>query len=174
MPGEYDRTRGAGDFLNGAHALPSERAPELAEKSVGKKKSKAAKKEAPAPEATHNPFAALGSLRDALPSAPSAKTAKTAKTAKSVDVVASEVVGAVTPLTKVVLRREKKGRGGKTVTRVQGIPGGELDAWTKRAKKALGCGATVEEGELLLLGDLVERGAAFFEGEGVKRVVRGN
>ena len=131
---------------------------------MGKKKQPP-KNDAPAPSATHNPFAALGGLRDALPAADPAPPG-VAATADAAD--AAEAIA------RVVLRREKKGRGGKTVTRVSGLPAEDLSEWAKRAKRALGCGATTEGDDLVLLGDLVGRGADFFEAEGVRRVVRGN
>ena len=74
----------------------------------------------------------------------------------------------------MVLRREKKGRGGKTVVRVQGLLGDPAD-WASRMKKGLGCGAVVEDEEVVLLGDLLERAASWLEAEGAaKKVIRGN
>jgi translation initiation factor 1 (eIF-1/SUI1) len=68
-------------------------------------------------------------------------------------------------LGKLVLQREKKGRGGKTVTRVRGLPpASELDRWATDMKRALGCGASVEDGEVILLGDLVTRAADWLAG----------
>ncbi len=80
------------------------------------------------------------------------------------------------PKGKVVVRREKKGRAGKTVTRVTGLGASAADVqqWASRLKRQLGCGATVEGSELVLLGDLVERVVASLESAGVERVVRGN
>lgn len=77
---------------------------------------------------------------------------------------------------KVVLQREKKGRGGKTVTRVRGLglSGEDLEAFAKRMKNGLGCGAVVEDDDVLLQGAQGERAAAWLEKAGVKRVVIGN
>lgn len=115
----------------------------------------------------HSPFARLGALRDALPSPAEAPV--------------SEAPSAATPSTsqpralgKLVLQREKKGRGGKTVTRVRGLPAAELERWATDMKRALGCGASVEDGEVILLGDLVPRAADWLEAHGAARVVRGN
>ncbi|MBK6575807.1 MAG: translation initiation factor [Sandaracinaceae bacterium] len=115
----------------------------------------------------HSPFAALGGLRDALP-AP-------AETPVS-DVSEAPHPASAKPaaLGKLVLQREKKGRGGKTVTRVRGLPASELDRWATDMKRALGCGASVEDGEVILLGDLVSRAADWLEARGASRVVRGN
>ncbi|MBC7171737.1 MAG: translation initiation factor, partial [Polyangiaceae bacterium] len=70
--------------------------------------------------------------------------------------------------------RETKGRGGKTVTRVSGLPEARLEELAAQMKKALGCGAAVEEGEILLLGSLVQRAADWLRRQGAVRVVEGN
>ena len=75
---------------------------------------------------------------------------------------------------KIVVRRETKGRKGKTVTRISGLHEEELPALGKALKVALGCGASVEGGDLVLLGSLVERAATWLEKSGAKRVVRSN
>ncbi len=77
---------------------------------------------------------------------------------------------------RLVARREKRGRGGKTVTRITGLELGpkELDALARELKRALGCGASVEEGDVLLQGALVERAAVWLEGRLSARVTRGN
>jgi translation initiation factor 1 len=72
---------------------------------------------------------------------------------------------------KVVVRRTKKGRGGRTVTLVQGVTAGhELVAGT--LKKELGTGARVEGDEVVVQGDQVERVARWLQSQGVKKVVR--
>ena len=60
---------------------------------------------------------------------------------------------------KMVLRRERKGRGGKTVTLVSGLtlPAPRLELLAKALRKGLGCGAVVEQGSIVLQGDMVER-----------------
>ena len=75
---------------------------------------------------------------------------------------------------KLVLRREKKGRGGKTVTRLSGVSAHSLDDVAKQMKKGLGCGALVEGDDIVLLGSLVDRAAEWLEKAGAKKVVRGN
>ncbi len=74
---------------------------------------------------------------------------------------------------KLVVRMEKKGRRGKTITRVSGVPTREIDALCKEMKKALGCGGTIEETDLILLGNLVERAAGWLESAGAARIIRG-
>lgn len=75
---------------------------------------------------------------------------------------------------KLVLRRERKGRGGKTVTVLDGLPATDLPEVARAMKKALGCGATVEEGAVVLLGDLADRARDWLEARGARRVVVGN
>ena len=72
---------------------------------------------------------------------------------------------------KVVVRRQKKGRGGKTATRITGVLT-ERDAMAAELKKALGCGAVVEGEDIVLLGSLVDRAADWLEARGATRVVR--
>ena len=61
--------------------------------------------------------------------------------------------------TKIVLRREKKGRGGKTVTVVYGLPDNAefLKELSQKLKRACGTGGTVVEGGVELQGDLRPR-----------------
>ena len=74
---------------------------------------------------------------------------------------------------KVGVRRTKKGRGGRTVTLVQGVVAGhELVAG--RLKKELGVGARVEGDEVVVQGDQVERLARWLGSQGVREVRRGS
>jgi len=97
-----------------------------------------------------------------MPSAPAASNAP------------SDPLAALNGLARVVLRREKQGRGGKTVTVVEGLTQSLADACLKPLKTALGCGAALEGECVVLQGDQVGRAAAYFEGKGVRKVVRGN
>ncbi len=74
---------------------------------------------------------------------------------------------------KVVVRREKKGRGGKTATVIQGasIVAADRAALAKRLRKALGCGAR-EEGETVVVqGDQREPAKAWLEKQGAVVVI---
>lgn len=75
---------------------------------------------------------------------------------------------------KVVVARERKGRGGKTVTVVRGLPAGGLERLAREMRKALGCGAAVDGSSLVLQGDLTQRACAWLAGRGATRVVVGN
>lgn len=75
---------------------------------------------------------------------------------------------------RVVLRCERKGRGGKTVTTLtnHGLAPEPLAALAKRLRKALGCGAGVEAETVVLSGDQRDGAARLLEADGW-RVVRG-
>jgi translation initiation factor 1 len=112
-----------------------------------------------------NPFAALSAKKDELPAAPKVEAPPAATPAPRTPTWGSG---------KIVLARERKGRAGKTATRVRGLPETRLDELATKMKKALGCGATVEEGDVILLGDVVERAAKWLRDEGAPRVIEGN
>jgi translation initiation factor 1 len=69
---------------------------------------------------------------------------------------------------RVVLRREKSQRGGKTVVVISQLPTHlsppELENLLKKARKSLGCGGTLNGREIELQGDQPERVRAFLEG----------
>lgn len=77
---------------------------------------------------------------------------------------------------KLIVRHERKGRGGKTVTVVQGVAlaGEALQAFARSLKKALGCGATLEGNNIVLHGDLVDRVTAYLAKYGAEQIVRGS
>jgi len=110
-----------------------------------------------------NPFDKLAALRDQLPPGDAKAPAAPAKEAPPPRQF----------LEKVVVKKERKGHGGKTVTVVSGIAPPFLDELCGELKRALGCGARVEDGALVLQGELVERAVAFLEKKGAKRVIRG-
>lgn len=77
---------------------------------------------------------------------------------------------------KIVLRREKKGHGGKTVTVVSGLemPAIELEHLAKAMRKGLGCGSTVEQGAVMLQGDIQQRAQTWLREHGATKIVLGN
>ncbi len=113
----------------------------------------------------NNPFAALSGVRDQLPrkepSAPPPEREQPPRPEES----------RLGTCGKLVVQREKKGRAGKTVTRIAGLPKERIDVLAKQLKSALGCGATREGDDLLLLGSLVDRAVQWLEGEGARQVV---
>lgn len=124
----------------------------------------------PPSKTASNPFAKLGAMRDALPPG-EAPAAQAATVATAVDPVAALLAR------RVVVRRERKGRGGKTVTLVQcadGADGAALDALAKELRKALGTAAQREEGAVAVQGDIADRVADWLKGRGAGRIVRGD
>lgn len=58
---------------------------------------------------------------------------------------------------RVLVYLERKGRAGKQVTRVSGLPGENLEQLSRELRKALGVGSTLEGADLLLQGDVRDR-----------------
>jgi predicted translation initiation factor SUI1 len=79
-------------------------------------------------------------------------------------------------LGKIVLQRERKGRGGKTVTIVSGLnlPAPRLEQLAREMRKGLGCGSTVESGTIVLQGDIVPRAQEWLRKHGAVQIVIGN
>ncbi|MGQ9683445.1 MAG: translation initiation factor [Anaerolineae bacterium] len=73
------------------------------------------------------------------------------------------------------LQRERKGRGGKTVTVISGLqlPDADLEGLAKKLKAACGTGGTVREGTIELQGDLRERAAAELQRLGYRTKLAG-
>ena len=118
-----------------------------------------------------NPFAKLAALRDALPAGDAKPAAAPAVTA-AVDPVVALLSR------KTVVRHERKGRGGKTVTLVQ-FPDGSanadaLEALARELRKALGTAAKCEDGAVAVQGDIADRVADWLKGRGAARIVRGD
>jgi len=137
--------------------------------------------------ALRQPLAGLAGLRERLPAgAPpadaSAGVAEPISTSEAAPAT-SAVAGAPPPRStvysraaRVVVRRERKGHGGKTMTRVEGLAGSsrELEVAVRDVKRGLGCGATLEGSDVLVQGDQSERVRAFLEAHGVRKIVLGN
>ena len=82
----------------------------------------------------------------------------------------------ISGLSRVSLQRQTAGRKGKTVTAVI-IPGKstvDREKLAKEMRKGLGCGSFVEEGNVILQGDICDRAAEWLLKNGVKDVVSGN
>lgn len=77
---------------------------------------------------------------------------------------------------RVDIRRQTAGRGGKTVTVVEGFIGiglPEKEALAKRMQKACGCGGTVKEGRIEVQGDKREQVARILAEAGFRPVFAG-
>ena len=75
-------------------------------------------------------------------------------------------------LRKAVLRMERKGRGGKTVTVVSqlSVDDAQLKHIAQELRRALGVGARVEGSDIVLQGDVRERARTWLLAKGVRRV----
>ena len=75
---------------------------------------------------------------------------------------------------KVRVSRESKGRGGKTVTLVRGLPLplAELEALGKHLRSHCGSGGTVKDGVVEVQGDHAERVLAWLQAHGHPRALR--
>lgn len=126
--------------------------------------------ERPAVPLQHNPFAMLGeldALKDLPPApepekpAPVVEPAKAAKPAKPV--IPKNSRG------RLILRREKKDRGGKVVVVVYGfteLPGANsvmIGNLAKELKGKLGCGGSFDRQEIVLQGDRAAAVSALLE-----------
>lgn len=115
----------------------------------------------------HNPFAGLVALkRDLDPPAHADKSpvAPVPRVKPGTPVKAK-------PAPKLSLRHETKGRAGKAITRISGLPQDNLEAIASSLRRALGCGATVEDGDVILLGMLAERATTWLEHAGDLRTI---
>lgn len=73
------------------------------------------------------------------------------------------------------LTRETKGRAGKVMTRMTGLPTDVSDSLdlVRLIKRELGCGASIEDNAVLFQGDQRERLAVFLRKEGFEKVKTG-
>jgi len=77
---------------------------------------------------------------------------------------------------KLVVRRARAGRGGKGVTIVEGEPlrARDLAALAKDLARAMGAGARVESGAIVVQGEQVQRVVAWLSSRGFGSIVVGN
>jgi translation initiation factor 1 (eIF-1/SUI1) len=136
----------------------------------------------------HNPFARLrpqtagdaGGEATTLPVSarpkPTASTPKSVSSPKPAPKSKSAKDSLVSAADRIVVRRERKGHGGKAVTVAEGagLGGHDVEQTARDAAKALGVGARVEDGALVVQGEQTERLIAWLASRGFKSVVRGN
>jgi translation initiation factor 1 len=116
-----------------------------------------------------NPFGALGGLN--LPSRPVPPAAPTPAGGRSAPVPAPAKNRG-----RVDIRRETGGRGGKTVTVVDGFVGiglPEKEQLAKKMRAACGCGGTVKDGAIEIQGDQRETIARILTEAGFRPVMAG-
>jgi translation initiation factor 1 len=109
----------------------------------------------PAAPLLHNPFAALGEVAALQNLAPEPKSAPVPQPTKAAPIT----TGPRKMRGRLILRREKKDRGGKVVVVVSGfdeVPGSSavmIGDLAKELKGKLGCGGTFDRQEIVLQGD---------------------
>jgi translation initiation factor 1 len=116
-----------------------------------------------------NPFAALSTA--GLPAAKPAGASGPAKPG-----VASAQPAKEKSRGRVDIRRETGGRGGKTVTIVDGFLGiglPEKEQLAKKMRAACGCGGTVKDGAIEIQGDQREKIAEILSAAGFRPVFAG-
>jgi len=66
------------------------------------------------------------------------------------------------------VQKEKKGRGGKTVTVLYGVPleGNDLVQLSKQMKQHIGTGGTLKDGVIVLQGDHIPKVITFLKNKG--------
>jgi len=115
---------------------------------------------------THNPFASLqrGSRESLVPQDGGATSGSPAP-----------VEGARQgPAAHWLVRKERKGRGGKVVTIVSSLDGderGDLGALARSLGQGLGTGARAKDGAIVVQGELSERVAEFLRATGARVTV---
>lgn len=110
-----------------------------------------------------NPFASALAGMDREPAAP----------APADDEATGDDDAPSTP-NRAVVRHERKGRGGKSVTVISHLEldSDGLESWCADLRKSLGCGGGVEGDTIVLQGDQRERAADALEARGISRVSR--
>ncbi|MBX2813473.1 MAG: translation initiation factor [Myxococcales bacterium] len=144
---------------------------------MGKKKGREDRSQSQKEQPFNNPFAALGVMVDVQESKiPSVEVSSPDAETPSSGPAGLELMSLLVKAPKLVVRKEKKGRGGKTVTRVDGLPWDttELSELARMMAKVLGCGVSVDNGSLLAQGSQSTRIAAFLKQKGARSVVVGD
>lgn len=115
-----------------------------------------------------NPFAGLAELRGVLPVGPAPEPPARGQPSVPKDPVARAA--------KLVLRRERKGHGGKLATRIEGLTSSEEESRSiaVEIRRAFGCGAAIDGDDIVVQGDQVDRLVVFLEGRGAKKIVVGS
>lgn len=87
-----------------------------------------------------------------------------------------KMTSALARLAKITLHRQSSGKGGKIVTIVtlSKESAFDIEELAKELRKGLGCGSRVENGKVVLQGDIQDRVREWFAKKGVKQIVLGN
>lgn len=77
-------------------------------------------------------------------------------------------------LPKIVLRRTRKGHGGRTVTlieKLEPLPAAEREAIARALRAALGTGARIEGEAIVVQGDVGDRLTAWLAARGARKII---
>ncbi|MCL2767719.1 MAG: translation initiation factor, partial [Synergistaceae bacterium] len=98
---------------------------------------------------------------------------KDTKPPKTNDQQKTDIKKMIPKFGKISLQHQRAGRGGRTVTLVSisGEPVQNLEAFLKELKKSLGCGGQIEDGRIVLQGEIADRAAEWFIKMGAKSVI---
>jgi translation initiation factor 1 (eIF-1/SUI1) len=126
----------------------------------------------------HNPFAKHWGKKPEETTPVPASTPPTSKSVGREKSLPAPRAGSASPPSpaRVIVRRERKGHGGKAVTIAEGpgLADHDVETLARGAAKALGVGARVEEGALVVQGEQTERLITWLGTRGFTSVVRGN
>jgi uncharacterized repeat protein (TIGR03833 family) len=120
---------------------------------------------------------AAGTTPGALTHSPFARLTDDAKLARLATLAAPSVPAPpeprkAPPPCKVRMRLESAGRSGRVVTRISGLPAANLEAIASRLRRALGCGASIEDSDVILQGSLRERASDWLDRAGDLYAIR--
>lgn len=115
---------------------------------------------------TSNPFAGLAAL---LPDVPAGPVVEVEPTPAREPSPPGPALGG-----RLIVRRQKKGQGGKTVTCVEGLDAGQIPELLVRLKRDLGCSGRVDEAVLIAGTADHARVAAWLRKAGATQVTLGN
>ena len=75
----------------------------------------------------------------------------------------------------ISIKKDVKGRRGKTVTMITGLGGtqDELETAASHIKQSIGCGGSVKDGAILIQGDHRKKIAAYFNKQGLSAKITG-
>ena len=128
-------------------------------------------------ESPFNPaFSALSSLREAYGGRDTEAVPDVSPQPEPRELEVETPEDALAAAPRLVVRKEKKGRGGKTITRVEGFQAEAqaLEVLARTIAKALGCGVSVSEQDLLIQGAQSHRVGDWLRQRGARRVIIGD
>lgn len=117
----------------------------------------------------------LGDLLRARGLAPAEASEPASDAAPAPETRAEPAAGSsLAALPKIILRRTRKGHGGRTVTlieKLEPLPPAELEALARDVRHGLGTGARVEGDAIVVQGDVADRLAPWLTARGARRIV---